>query len=97
MSEMEEKSKRRELTNSTLIVAQSPFVCCCCTHHLAAMVGTSGLIIGNFTIGGIGVATFGSNILYQVLGERNSQTEPEEAVTTDSAFGLSLVDEHGGA
>jgi len=45
-----------------------------------------GLNIGNFTIGGIGVATFGSIILYQILRERNPQ--PEEAVTADSAVGL---------
>jgi xanthine/uracil permease len=45
-----------------------------------------GLTIGNFTIGGIGVATFGSIILYQILRERNPQ--PEEAVTADSAVGL---------
>ena len=45
-----------------------------------------GLTIGGFTIGGIGVATFGSIILYQILRERNPQ--PEEAVTADSAVGL---------
>jgi uracil-xanthine permease len=44
-----------------------------------------GLTIGNFTIGGIGVATFGSIILYQILRERNPQ--PEEAVVADSAVG----------
>jgi len=45
-----------------------------------------GLTVGNFTLGGIGVATFGSIILYQILRERNPQ--PEEAVTADSAVGL---------
>ncbi|MBV9229681.1 MAG: pyrimidine utilization transport protein G [Chloroflexi bacterium] len=50
-----------------------------------------GLTIGNFTIGGIGVATFGSIILYQILRERNPQ--PEEAVTADSAVGLNPADE----
>ena len=59
----------------------------------AGMVGNSGLIIGNFTIGGIGVATFGSIILYQILRERNPQ--PEEAVTADSAVGLNPADEAG--
>jgi xanthine/uracil permease len=52
----------------------------------AGMVGNIGVTIGNFTIGGIGVATFGSIILYQILRERNPQ--PEEAVTADSAVGL---------
>ena len=44
-----------------------------------------GLTIGGFTIGGIGVATFGSIILYQILREREPQ--PEEAATADSAIG----------
>src|SRR6266446_4382129 len=52
----------------------------------AGMVGNIGVTIGNFTIGGIGVATFGSIILYQILRERSPQ--PEEAVTADSAVGL---------
>ncbi len=52
----------------------------------AGMVGNLGVTIGNFTIGGIGVATFGSIILYQILRERSPQ--PEEAVTADSAVGL---------
>ena len=39
----------------------------------------------SFTIGGIGVATFGSIIMYQILRERNPQ--PEEAATADSAVG----------
>jgi putative pyrimidine permease RutG len=44
------------------------------------------ITIGSFSIGGIGVATFGSIILYQILRERNP--EPEELVTADSAVGL---------
>jgi putative pyrimidine permease RutG len=44
------------------------------------------LNIGNFSIGGIGVATFGVIILYQLLREREPQSE--EAVTADSAVGL---------
>ena len=44
-----------------------------------------GLTIGGFTIGGIGVATFGSIILYQILRERAPQ--PEDAATADSAIG----------
>ncbi len=46
---------------------------------------TFGLTIGGFTIGGIGVATFGSIIMYQILRERAPQ--PEEAATADSAVG----------
>ncbi len=57
----------------------------------AGMVGNLGVTIGNFTIGGIGVATFGSIILYQILRERKPQ--PEEAVTADSAVGLNPADE----
>ena len=59
----------------------------------AGMVGNSGLIIGGFTIGGIGVATFGSIILYQILRERDPQ--PEEAVTADSAVGRNPAEEDG--
>jgi len=43
------------------------------------------LKIGGFSIGGIGVATFGAIILYQILREREPQ--PEEAVTADAAVG----------
>ncbi|MFL5627419.1 MAG: solute carrier family 23 protein [Ktedonobacteraceae bacterium] len=57
----------------------------------AGMVGNIGVNIGNFTIGGIGVATFGSIILYQILRERAPQ--PEEAVTADSAVGLNPANE----
>jgi xanthine/uracil permease len=45
-----------------------------------------GLTIGSFTIGGIGVATFGSIIIYQLLRERKPQAE--EAITADAAVGL---------
>lgn len=45
-----------------------------------------GLTIGGFTIGGIGVATFGSIIIYQLLRERAAQ--PEEAASADAAVGL---------
>ncbi len=47
---------------------------------------TFGLTIGGFTIGGIGVATFGSIIIYQLLRERKPQAE--EATTADAAVGL---------
>lgn len=52
----------------------------------AGMTGNLGVSFGKFTVGGIGVATFGSIILYQVLRERNPQ--PEEAVAADAAVGL---------
>lgn len=52
---------------------------------------TFGLTIGGFTIGGIGVATFGSIIIYQLLRERKPQAE--EAVTADSAVGLNPASE----
>lgn len=45
-----------------------------------------GLTIGGFTIGGIGVATFGSILVYQLLRERKPQVE--ETVTADSAVGF---------
>ncbi len=48
--------------------------------------GNFTLNIGNFSISGIGTATFGAIILYQILRERHPQ--PEEAVTADSAVGL---------
>lgn len=57
----------------------------------AGMTGNLGLQFGNFTIGGIGVATFGSIILYQLLRERNVQ--PEEAVSADAAVGRNPADE----
>jgi putative pyrimidine permease RutG len=42
--------------------------------------------IGGFSLGGIGTATFGAILIYQLLRER--QPQPEEAVTADSAVGL---------
>jgi putative pyrimidine permease RutG len=57
----------------------------------AGMVGNIGITFGSFTIGGIGVATFGSIILYQVLRER--KPEAEEAVSADSAVGLNPAKE----
>lgn len=47
--------------------------------------------IGGFSLGGIGTATFGAIILYQLLRERHPQ--PEEAVTADSAVGLNPAGE----
>ncbi len=51
----------------------------------AGMVGNIAVTFGNFSVGGIGVATFGSIILYQILRERNPQ--PEELVSADAAVG----------
>jgi xanthine/uracil permease len=51
----------------------------------AGMVGNIAVTFGNFSIGGIGVATFGSIILYQILRERNVQ--PEELASADAAVG----------
>lgn len=51
----------------------------------AGMVGNIAVTFGNFSVGGIGVATFGSIILYQILRERNVQ--PEELVSADAAVG----------
>ena len=51
----------------------------------AGMVGNIAVTFGNFSVGGIGVATFGSIILYQILRERN--TQPEELVSADAAVG----------
>ena len=58
------------------------------TAAVALIIGASnlGIQIGSFTLSGLGVATFGAIILYQILRERNPQ--PEEAVTADSAVGL---------
>lgn len=59
------------------------------TAAVALTVGAGMIAVRNvsfgLTIGGIGVATFGSIILYQILRERNPQ--PEEAVVADSAVG----------
>jgi len=53
------------------------------TAAIALIIGAG--MVGNFSIGGIGVATFGSIILYQILRERNVQ--PEELVSADAAVG----------
>jgi len=58
------------------------------TAAVALTLGAGNLVIniGNFSLGGIGTATFGAIIIYQLLREREPQ--PEEAVTADSAVGL---------
>jgi len=55
------------------------------TVAVALTLGAGNFVlnIGNFSIGGIGTATFGSIILYQILRERRS--EPEEVATADAA------------
>ena len=57
----------------------------------AGMVGNIAVTFGNFSVGGIGVATFGSIILYQILRERNAQ--PEELVSADAAVGQNPAEE----
>jgi uracil-xanthine permease len=49
--------------------------------------GDFALAIGGFSLGGIGTATFGAILLYQLLREREPQ--PEEGVVADSAVGPS--------
>ncbi len=58
------------------------------TAAVALTLGAGNFVlnIGNFSLGGIGTATFGAIILYQILREREPQ--PEEMVTADSAVGL---------
>ena len=53
--------------------------------------GDLALKLGGFTVGGIGTATFGAIILYQLLREREPQ--PEEAIVADAAVGLDPSDE----
>ena len=48
--------------------------------------GNFTLNIGNFSMSGIGTATFSAIILYQILREREPQ--PEEIASADSAVGL---------
>jgi uracil-xanthine permease len=57
------------------------------TIAVALTLGAGNLVlnIGNFALGGIGTASFGAIILYQLLREREPQ--PEEAVTADAAVG----------
>lgn len=52
------------------------------------------LNVGGFPIGGIGTATFGAIILYQLL--REPEPEAEELVAADSAVGLNPAQEHRG-
>ncbi|MFL5574781.1 MAG: solute carrier family 23 protein [Gemmatimonadaceae bacterium] len=47
--------------------------------------GDFAIRIGGFSLGGIGTATFGAIVLYQLLREREPQ--PEEGVVADSAVG----------
>lgn len=58
------------------------------TVAVALTLGAGNFVlnIGSFSIGGIGTATFGSIILYQILRERG--TEPEEAATADAAVNI---------
>ncbi|GCE03005.1 nitrate reductase [Dictyobacter aurantiacus] len=51
----------------------------------AGMTGGLAVQFGTIAIDGIGLATFASIILYQILKERNSQ--PDEAVFADAAVG----------
>jgi putative pyrimidine permease RutG len=51
--------------------------------------GNFSLEIGGFSLGGIGTATFGAILLYQLLREREAQ--PEEGVVADSAVGPSAA------
>src|SRR5438876_11570769 len=51
--------------------------------------------IGGFSLGGIGTATFGAIILYQILREREPQ--PEEIASADSAVGLNPTEPQAGA
>jgi uracil-xanthine permease len=53
---------------------------------LTVGAGDLALKLGGFSLGGIGTATFGAILLYQLLRER--ATQPEEAVVADSAVGL---------
>src|SRR6266516_3810180 len=57
--------------------------------------GNFTLNIGNFSMSGIGTATFSAIILYQVLREREPQ--PEEMVSADSAVGLKPTEPQPGA
>ena len=57
------------------------------TAAVALTMGAGNFVlnIGNFSIGGIGTATFGAIIIYQLLRER--EPKPEELSTADSAVG----------
>jgi putative pyrimidine permease RutG len=62
------------------------------TVAVALTLGAGNFVlnIGNFSIGGIGTATFGSIILYQILRERRS--EPEEVAPADAATSVGSGD-----
>jgi putative pyrimidine permease RutG len=63
------------------------------TVAVALTLGAGNFVlnIGNFSIGGIGTATFGSIILYQIMRERRS--EPEEVAPADAATNVDSSDE----
>jgi putative pyrimidine permease RutG len=63
------------------------------TVAVALTLGAGNFVlnIGNFSIGGIGTATFGSIILYQLLRERRS--EPEEVAPADAATNVDSSNE----
>ena len=58
------------------------------TAAVALILGAGNFVlnIGSFSIGGIGTATFGAIILYQILRERG--TENEDAATADAAVNV---------
>jgi putative pyrimidine permease RutG len=58
------------------------------TVAVALTLGAGNFVlnVGTFSIGGIGTATFGSIILYQILRERD--TKPEEVATADAAVNV---------
>jgi xanthine/uracil permease len=58
---------------------------------LTVGAGDLALKLGGFSLGGIGTATFGAILLYQLLRERAAQ--PEEAVVADSAVGAGPAEE----
>lgn len=63
------------------------------TVAVALTLGAGNFVlnVGSFSIGGIGTATFGSIILYQILRERG--TKPEEVATADAATNIEPGDE----
>jgi xanthine/uracil permease len=56
--------------------------------------GNFTLNIGNFSMSGIGTATFSAIILYQILRER--EPKPEEMASADSAVGLNPTEPQAG-
>jgi len=63
------------------------------TVAVALTLGAGNFVlnVGTFSIGGIGTATFGAIILYQILRERG--TKPEEVATADAAVNVEPEDE----